>query len=264
MDLLAYINWNISPEIFELGPLKPRWYGLLFALGFIVGYQLMTVIFKKEGKPQKDLDKLTIFMVIGTVVGARLGHCLFYEPARYLADPIAILKIWQGGLASHGAAVGILLIVWVFVRNRKDVTYLWVFDRVVIVVALAGFFIRLGNFFNSEILGMPSELPWAVIFSSVDNIPRHPAQLYEAFSYLIIFVLLWFNYLKKTVKMPEGQSFGLFLILVFTSRFLIEFVKEVQVGFENDMLLNMGQLLSIPLILAGVYLYLRSLKVAKI
>jgi prolipoprotein diacylglyceryl transferase len=214
----------------------------------------MNRIFKKEHIPQKMLDTLTTYMVIGTVVGARLGHCLFYEPAYYLANPLRILKVWEGGLASHGAAIGILISLYLFVRKVKK-PYLWILDRIVIVVALAGFFIRMGNLMNSEIYGVQTSLPWGFIFVRWgETMPKHPTQIYEALSYLAIFFLLYSIYLRKGVKIKQGFLFGLFLIILFSVRFLIEFIKEPQVGFEEHMVLNMGQLLSIPFILTGIFL----------
>lgn len=218
----------------------------------------MSNIYEKEKKPQKDLESLTITMIIGTVVGARLGHCLFYDPIGYLSNPITILKVWEGGLASHGAALGILISIWYYVRKRKNFTFLWVMDRIVIVVALAGFLIRTGNFFNSEILGAPAKVPWAIIFSRIDLTPRHPAQLYEAITYLIIFIYLFLSYRKHKGFIPSGKLFGLFLILVFGARFIIEFFKDIQEPFEKGLPLDMGQLLSIPFIIAGFYFVYRA------
>jgi prolipoprotein diacylglyceryl transferase len=256
---MDYIIWNVSPELFHIGPISVRWYGLLFALGFIVGYELMTRIFKIEKKRLKDMEALTVIMVLSTVIGARLGHCFFYEPEYYLANPLEILKPWQGGLASHGAAIGIVIGLWIFIRKRREeYTFLWIMDRIVITVALAGTFIRLGNFFNSEILGSPADLPWAIIFERVDMIPRHPSQLYEAISYLIIFFILGFSYLKKKVSIEPGKLFGMFLTLIFGARFVIEFFKERQTDFEIGMPMHMGQLLSIPLVLIGIYLWIRA------
>ena len=250
------IHWNVSPDIFSIGPLTIRWYGLLFALSFIVGYQLMFVIFKKENKTEDELNDLVWFMILGTVIGARLGHCLFYNPRYYLTNPLEIVQVWKGGLASHGAALGILTAIYLYVRKRKGMTFLWVMDRVVITVALAGFFIRMGNLFNSEIIGKPTNASWGFIFEAVDNVPRHPAQLYESIAYLVIFVFLLVLYFKTGGKTKPGLLFGLFLILVFLFRFFIEFLKENQAYFENSMTLNMGQLLSIPFILLGIYLIL--------
>ncbi|MGE5480646.1 MAG: prolipoprotein diacylglyceryl transferase [Chloroflexota bacterium] len=256
MITLAAITWSGSPELFSLGPITIRWYGLLFALGFVVGYQIMERFYKREGRSRKDLDALTIAMLLGTIIGARLGHCLFYEPSYYLANPIEILKVWRGGLASHGAAVGILVALAVYSKRRKF-NMLWLLDRITIVTALAGSFIRLGNFFNSEIYGKPADLPWAVIFTRVDLVPRHPVQLYESFSYLAIFFTLY--YVLQKVRRPErdGLVFGLFLALVFGARFIIEFFKSYQADFESGLPLMMGQFLSIPFIIAGIYFIYR-------
>lgn len=193
-------------------------------------------------------------MAIGTIVGARLGHCFFYEPEYYLARPLEILKVWHGGLASHGAAIGILLALWLFVRKEKK-PYLWIIDRVVIVVALAGTMIRLGNLMNSEIYGVETTLPWGFVFlRNGETAPKHPTQIYEALAYLITFGVLMRIYWKNLGKQKPGLLFGLFLIFVFGFRFLVEYIKEDQVGFEAGMKLNMGQWLSIPLVLAGIAL----------
>ena len=261
--IISAITWNVDPEIFRIGSFAIRWYGLLFALGFVFGYIIMGSIFKKEKIPQKLLDTLTMYMVIGTVAGARLGHCLFYEPEFYLSHPLNILKIWEGGLASHGAAVGIIIALYFFSRKVKK-SFLWIIDRVVIVVALAGFFIRMGNLMNSEIYGVETSLPWGFIFVRWgETVPKHPTQIYEALSYLLIFVLLYAIYQRKGIKLKDGYIFGLFLILLFSARFLIEFIKEPQVGFEDNMALNMGQLLSIPFVLLGIVILIWSKKQKK-
>lgn len=259
LDLMYFI-WSQSPEIFKIGPFALRWYSLLFVLSFIVGYEIMRKIFKAEGKPEKDLDSLTFYMIIGTVLGARIGHCLFYSPAYYLTNPIEIFKVWEGGLASHGAAIGILTALWLFVKKKKIYDYMWILDRIVIVVALSGLFIRTGNFFNSEILGKPTNLPIGVIFSSFDVLPRHPAQLYEAIAYFALFIVLYLMYKKSNGAPVPGRMFGFFLIVGFTARFLIEFTKEIQVAFEKYLPLDMGQLLSLPLIAVGIYFYYKSFK----
>ena len=255
------ITWDVSPEIFSIGPISIRWYGLLFAASFLIGFQIMTKIFKKENKSQKDLNDLLWYMIIGTIVGARLGHCLFYNPEYYLSNPIEILKTWKGGLASHGAAIGIVSAIYLYSKKKVGQSFLWVMDRVVITVALAGFFIRTGNLMNSEILGKVTDVPWAFKFVNayVDNpmLPRHPAQLYEALSYLVIFIVLFIIYQRSYKQIKDGFLFGLFLVLIFTARFLIEFLKEIQSAFEAGMALNMGQLLSIPLIIWGFYLIFR-------
>ncbi len=261
--MLSYINWNVDPEIFRIGSFAVRWYGMLFAASFLFGYIIMLRFFKKENVPVSVLDSLTTYMVIGTIIGARLGHCLFYEPVYYLAHPAQILMVWEGGLASHGAAIGIIITILIFAHYKK-LHFLWVMDRVVIVVALSGLLIRTGNLMNSEIFGHITTLPWGFRFlratPPLDLDPRHPTQLYEGLSYLIIFLFLWWYYYKKNGKPAQGMIFGLFLILVFGMRFLIEFVKEPQETFEKSMSLNLGQLLSIPLIIAGAFFVWRALR----
>ena len=261
--ILAFIEWSVNPEIFHLGPIHVRWYGLLFASAFVAGYAILTWVFKKEGKKQEDLEQLAVYMIFGTVIGARLGHCLFYNPEFYLTHPLEILKVWEGGLASHGAAIGILIALYIFSKKKKSYTMLWTLDRIVIVVALGGSFIRLGNLFNSEIIGKPTDVPWAFIFTSVDNVPRHPTQIYESLAYLIVFLILIFIYAKGFEKNRSGLLFGLFLVLVFTFRFFVEFLKEDQSSFEAGMALNMGQLLSIPFVIAGIVFIVRSFKLKK-
>ena len=254
--ILQYISWNPDPEIFRIVGISVRWYGLLFASGFLVGYLILNKLFKDEGVPLTELDRLTTFILIGTIIGARLGHCLFYEPFRYFNNPLEILKIWEGGLASHGAALGILLALYFYSRKSQK-SFLWTLDRVVIVAALAGCFIRIGNLMNSEIFGTYTEVPWAFIFERVSNIPRHPTQLYEALGYLITFLFLLWYYHRKKGKPEKGILFGLFLVFIFAFRFLTEIIKEPQVDFETNYLLNMGQALSIPFILLGIIMITR-------
>lgn len=255
--IISSIFWNVSPEIMKLGPFSLRWYGLLFASGFVLGYLILTKIYKLEKKPLADLEQLSIYVILGTVIGARLGHCLFYDPVYYLSHPIEIIKVWEGGLASHGAAIGILISIYLITKKQKDKTMLWILDRLVIVVALGGALIRLGNLFNSEIIGRPADVPWAFIFARVDEIPRHPAQLYESFFYLITFVVLYFTYMKTNKKSLPGYLFGLALVMIFGFRFFVEFIKENQSPFEQGMILDMGQLLSIPFVIAGFYFMFR-------
>jgi prolipoprotein diacylglyceryl transferase len=264
--ILTQIVWNVNPEIFSLGPLSIRYYGILWALSFLLGYLIFERFVKKEGLPEGYLDSLTMYMVIGTIVGARLGHCLFYEPAYYLSNPLEILKIWQGGLASHGAAVGIIVALYLFSKKTKR-PLVYILDRIVITVALAGVLIRLGNLFNHEIYGNPTEQPWA--FQFITNLyawqkgaepiysqPSHPTQIYEALSYLVGYIVLHLTYIKSEAKPKPGLLFGLFLIFIFGTRFLIEFIKQPQVGFEEGMALNMGQWLSIPFIATGlIFIY---------
>jgi len=355
--LFSFIVWDPSPSVFD-GFDRLRWYGLLFAFGFIISQQIMVHFFKKEGKDPALVDQLTIYMVLATILGARLGHVLFYEPAKYFSNPIDILKVWEGGLASHGAAISLPIAIWLYCRRNPGQRYLWVVDRVVIVVALTGALIRTGNLMNSEIGGKDTNSDTGIVYArdteeilstlrvpieSIEaykpmdreeeiqgtgivpvnfdlliskgnytkenlesvlsqdikyaltqfnsskeylaepvNTPiqleikeqasgylvtvktlgrvKHPTQIYEAGTYLLIFLLLlslWINYKSK---LPDGLLFGLFFILVFGSRFGWEFLKEVQVDFEQSMQLNMGQLLSIPLVLLGFFLVVRALK----
>jgi len=250
--LFQIVPWDVNPEIFRIGDFAVRWYGLLFASSFFFGYIIMNRIFKNEKLGEEVLDRLTIYMALGTIIGARIGHCFFYEPGYYLKNPQEILMIWHGGLASHGAAIGILTALWIFAKKeRKD--YAWILDRIVITVALAGFFIRIGNLMNSEIYGVETTVPWGFVFLRNHEVaPKHPTQIYEALAYLGIFVLLYRLYWTKKGEHLQGLLISLFLILVFTSRFFIEFLKEDQVAFEATMKINMGQWLSIPFVLAGV------------
>jgi prolipoprotein diacylglyceryl transferase len=254
------IPWDVNPEIFRVGSFAVRWYGLLFASGFLFGYIIMHKIFKNENLSDAVLDRLTIYMAVGVIVGARLGHCLFYEPGYYLSHPVEILKIWNGGLASHGAAIGILLAIWLFVRKQKK-DYTWAIDRIAIVVALAGFCIRIGNLMNSEIYGVETTLPWGFVFlRNGETAPKHPTQIYEALAYLLIFILLYRLYWRKKGEHIQGTLISLAMILIFVARFFIEFLKEDQVEFEQGMTLNMGQILSIPFIIAGCVWFYISIK----
>ena len=362
MDL-NFILWDVSPEIFSIGPLHVRWYGLLFALGFLIGQQILIRIYKQEGKSEKDVETLTIYMVLATIIGARLGHVFFYDWPEYKDNLIKILYIWEGGLASHGAAIGILIAIYLYSKKATHQNYFYVLDRLVITVAFAGCLIRLGNLMNSEIIGTPTNAPTAFLFVSdterlleekapkiVTNaeisetgekiqdyrrninlseisisidlkknklskeqaapfvstlirdsvsiyssvaenvefpypvnpviqenpdgslkavvkayaIPRHPAQLYESASSFLLFLLLLYIYNRKKGQTPEGRLFGLFVVILFTLRFLYEFDKENQVAFETQMIeqigINIGQLLSIPFVLAGIFILLRSFK----
>ncbi len=255
--MLAYIYWNVNPEIFPNSFIHIRWYGLFFVIAFYLGYFIMSKFFKKEGYSIELLDKLTIYMLVATIVGARLGHCFFYEPDYFLKHPLEILMVWKGGLASHGAAIAILLAIYLFVKKYPEFTFLQLIDRISITVALAGFWIRMGNLMNSEIYGVSTTLPWGFIFvRNLETEPKHPTQIYEALAYLLIFIFLISYYYKKQGKTTHGLIFSYFLIAVFTARFFIEIIKENQVPFEEHLPLNMGQILSIPFILAGIVLWL--------
>jgi phosphatidylglycerol:prolipoprotein diacylglycerol transferase len=253
---LLVIPWDVNPEIFRIGSFAVRWYGLLFASSFLFGYIILQKIFKNENLSESVLDRLTVYVAIGVIVGARLGHCLFYEPDYYLSHPVEILKIWHGGLASHGAAIGIITAIWLFVRKEKK-DFTWAIDRVAIVVALSGFFIRMGNLMNSEIYGVETTVPWGFVFlRNGETAPKHPTQIYEALAYLLIFGLLLWLYWRKKGEYIQGTLISVACILIFVARFFIEFLKEDQVAFESSMKLNMGQLLSIPfIILGGIWLY---------
>jgi len=358
MDLLSYLIWNADPEIFSFGERSIRWYGLLFAGGFLIGQQIMVRIFKKEvpndeksqKQAEKDVETLTVYLVVATIIGARLGHVLFYEPDKYLANPIEILKIWEGGLASHGAGIAIFVAMWIFARKRsKDWTFLRVADRIAIVVAFTGCLIRFGNLMNSEIYGVPTNSSYGIVFTrtstdvflapnstaigvsyekgdkidtgryvpvtvdltfkkglddqqkkifierNLSNLftgrypyisdhltfdysipikyefvgdvakiqmlgtPRHPTQLYESLTSLLLFLLLLYLWNQRREKTPPGFLFGIFLTYLFTFRFIHEFFKENQVDFENYIPLNMGQWLSIPMVIAGLIILYRSL-----
>jgi len=262
--ILNYITWDVDPEIFSIGSLSIRWYGLMFAMAFLSGYLVFTRALKIKRLDAEMLDQLLIYVAVGVIVGARLGHCLFYEPEYYLSNPVEILKIWEGGLASHGAAIGILLAIWLYIRRHK-LSFLWLMDRLVIIVPLSGAFIRTGNLFNSEIYGRATDLPWAFLFvrdvvrdpntgAILPNVPSHPTQIYEALSYLLIFAGLFIFYRNRKDEIRDGFIFGVFLIALFTARFFIEFIKNDQVAFESGMTLNMGQWLSVPFIMIGALL----------
>ena len=258
-----YIYWNVNPEIVNLFGISIRYYGLLFVSGLILSIYILGKIFKLENIPSGNLEKLSVYGMIGIIIGARLGHCLFYEPSYYLAHPLEMLLPIQQqpgggfkftgyqGLASHGGAIG-MIIALVFYHRKTKQSILKTIDLVAVVGPLAGCFIRLGNLMNSEIIGLPTTKPWAFVFARVDNIPRHPAQLYEALAYLLIFLTLFLLYKSLRLRLQNGFFFGMTLTMVFVARFFIEFLKENQVGFEENLAFNMGQILSLPYILIGI------------
>ena len=256
------INWSPNPIMLDLGFIQLRWYGLLFSFAFVVGLVIFTKVFKEQKKDLKDLDPLMVHAMLGIVIGARLGHCLFYEPAYYLSNPLHILYVWKGGLASHGAAVGMLTAMVIFSRRYKDFTFMWLLDHVTLNTAIGGALIRLGNLINSEIIGKPTGGDWGVVFSYIDLVPRHPAQAYESLFYFALFLLLWQLYKRGFGKRP-GFMAGTFFIGTFGFRFFVEFVKENQSLFERDLSLNMGQWLSIPATLLGIALITYSKKAQK-
>lgn len=259
------LNWNLDPVIYWITDSFPlKYYGALFAAGLLLGYYIVRKIYKKEDQSLDSLDSLLVYVIIGTILGARLGHCFFYEPGYFLKHPIEILLPIQKiggvykfvgfqGLASHGGTIGVLTAI-VFYCKKYKVNFLWLLDRMAVAVPVTGAFIRLGNFMNSEIYGKPTDGSWGVVFQRDDLIPRHPTQLYEAFAYLLIFGILYNRYQSEVVRKTNGLIFGYFLVLLFSARFLIEFFKENQESFEKDMVFNMGQILSIPFILIGLTL----------
>lgn len=259
---LAYITWNVNPTAFTIFGLEIRWYGVLFAITFASGYFILMNMFRREGKPDALIDSMLWYVVIAVTVGARLGHCFFYEPSYYLTAEHwpEIFRIRDGGLASHGAAIAILFAVYLVARKYR-LAYWYLLDRLVIVVALGGLFIRTGNLINSEIYGHATTLPWGFLFvRNGEVMPKHPTQIYEALSYFLLFIGLLTYYIKKDGKPKEGVLFSCFLIVCFGMRFLIEFVKENQELWEDDYVLNMGQMLSLPFIAAGLVLLWLSLK----
>lgn len=264
--MLNYIHWNVDPIIFNIGGFGLRWYSLGFLLAFLLGYLILSKqMFKRENVDVKYLDSLLIYIFFAVLIGARLGHCLFYEPGYYLTGSHWMEIVlpfgydadgWHftgyQGLASHGAAIGIIIALWLYYR-KHHINPVWVVDRLVIIVALGGAFIRIGNLFNSEIYGVETTMPWGVIFErNHETVPKHPTQIYESLAYFIIFIVSFVVYCRKNGKLRPGALFGWWLIALFGARFFIEFVKEEQVDFEKGMTLDMGQWLSIPFILLGV------------
>lgn len=262
--MLDFITWNADPVLFSLGPVSVRWYGLAFAIGFIVGYEIVARMFKHEGAPEKWLGILLTYVVIATIVGARLGHVFFYEWDYYSQHPADIIKIWEGGLASHGGTIaniiGVLIFSWFVTKKNPS----WTFDKLVIPIALVGGLIRLGNLMNSEIYGATTDLPWGFVFvRDGQTLPAHPTQIYEALCYFALFGLLMWMYWKKNAQERPWLITGIFFIGIFLPRFIIEYVKNVQEQFEIQMIadygINMGQLLSIPFVVLGIILVVYSL-----
>lgn len=271
--MIAFIHWNVDPVIFHIGSFGLRWYSLGFLFAFLLGYCVIQRMFQREKVDTKYLESLLVYMFLAVLVGARLGHCLFYEPEYYLTKAHWIEIIlpfgrdasgWHftgyQGLASHGAAFAILLAMWIYYRKYR-MNPIWIIDRLLVVIALGGAFIRLGNLFNSEIYGVQTDLPWGFIFErNHETVPKHPTQLYESISYFLIFLVSILVYRHKDGKLRNGVLFGWWLIALFGVRFLIEFVKEEQVEFERGMTLDMGQWLSLPFILLGVVLLVLAYK----
>lgn len=253
--MLASFTWNTDPVIFSIGELSIRWYGLLFMIGVLLAYTCMKRIYLLESKDLSQIEGLFTYAFLGMLIGARIGHCVFYDPQYYMANPLKIIAIWEGGLASHGGAIGLVIGLYLFSKKVNE-SFIWVLDRLSIAVPLTAAFIRIGNFFNSEIIGIQTSLPWGVTFlrrETLSSVPRHPAQLYESFVYVTIFLIMIYIYIKRRSIIRPGQMAGALFILVFGARLVIEFIKIPQESYESSFL-NTGQLLSIPFIVLGLYL----------
>jgi prolipoprotein diacylglyceryl transferase len=247
---MEYFIWNIDPNIFTFGALQLRWYGLLFVGSFFLGLMLLQWVYKRENRDPAILDNLLIYIMVGAVIGARLMHCFAYEPEFYLSHPMEIFKVWKGGLASHGGLLGVLLALYVFTKKYNE-SYMWLLSRVAMPGALTAAFVRFGNLFNSEILGLPTDKPWAIVFERIDMVPRHPVQLYEAFSYLTLLFILVMVYRKVTPAFATKILPGIFLTFMFIMRFLLEYTKTRQADYTTSLPFTTGQMLSIPFILIG-------------
>ncbi len=269
--IFTSINWNPDVEIFKIGSFAVRYYSLMFVIAFVLGLQIMKKIFKREGVSLEKLDSLFIYTVVATLLGARLGHFLFYDPEFLFSHPLEVLLPVQfnpfrftgyQGLASHGAAIGIIIAMYFYSKKVLQKPVLWILDRIVIPVASGAIFVRIGNLMNSEIIGKPTNSDFGFIFEKLgENFPRHPAQLYESFGYLITFALLWYVYWKTDKREKLGYIFGLFMVMLWSVRLIVEFFKEAQVDARGDWELNTGQILSIPMILVGFYfMYRKSTK----
>ena len=276
--MLSYVTWNVDPELFTVLGREIRWYGLLWVIGLIVAVIIVQRIFDNEKHPEKWFDSLFVYMMFGIILGARLGHCLFYEPVYYLSNPLEILKIWEGGLASHGGVIGIIIAVWLYSKKVTKKSMLWTFDRVIVPTGFTAAFIRLGNLMNHEIYGGPTSEPWG--FRFIENLPywkagaapiytdpSHPTQIYEAIIYLIVFAVTMYMFFKTNAKYKQGLTLGVAMIMIFLSRFFIEYLKNVQVQSEIAMRestgLILGQWLSIPFVLWGVWLVWNALRKSK-
>ena len=283
IDLLNYIVWNPDLEAFRLGPIAVRWYGLMWIIGLALAYFVVRRLYKEQKIKDEYFDPLFLYCFFGILIGARLGHCIFYEPDYFLTSgkglvemilPIRFLPeggfklIGYAGLASHGGTLGLMIALWMYVRKTK--LGIWtVLDNIAIATGTTACFIRLGNLMNSEIIGKVTDVPWAFIFEHVDKVPRHPGQLYEAIAYAILFCIMWTIY-KRSHQHPTsntqhpqvgtGWYFGFCLTYIFTFRFFIEYTKEIQEAFEASLPIDMGQILSIPFIILGVYCMIKAKK----
>lgn len=273
--MLLSVTWDVNPTLFEIFGREIRWYGLLWVIGLIVAVYIVQKIFKHEDLLEKWFDSLFVYMLVGIIAGARLGHCLFYEPAYYLANPIEILKVWEGGLASHGGVIGIIIAVWLYSRKVSKQSMLWTFDRVMVPTGFTAAMIRFGNLMNHEIYGGPTDAPWGFRFienigqwmhgaEPIYTVPSHPTQIYEALAYLVVFGITMYMYWKTDAKDRKGLITGVGILIIFLFRFFVEYVKNVQVDSENAMRestgLILGQWLSIPFILWGIWLIWSAMK----
>ena len=270
-NAIANIVWAPDPVIFELLGFQVRYYGLLFMTGIVLSVFLLRWMYRQEGLQSENLDRLVIYGVIGILVGARLGHCLLYEPGYYLSKPVELLLpihmkadggyafIGYQGLASHGGAAGLVIALYFYCRKTKE-PMLKLLDMLAVAAPLGSCFIRIANLMNSEIIGLPTNKPWGFVFKRIDNVPRHPAQLYEALSYIAIFAVMIGLYKGRRMRAGSGFFLGLSILLIFSARFLIEFLKERQADFESNLPLDMGQILSIPFIAIGLFLVIRSVR----
>ncbi|MCE5179288.1 MAG: prolipoprotein diacylglyceryl transferase [Porphyromonadaceae bacterium] len=273
--MLLSVTWNVDPTLFSIFGREIRWYGLLWVIGLIVAVYIVQKIFKHEDLPEKWFDSLFVYMIVGIIVGARLGHCLFYEPAYYLANPIEMIKVWEGGLASHGGVIGIIIAVWLYSRKVTRLNMLWTFDRVMVPTGFTAAMIRFGNLMNHEIYGGPTDSPWG--FRFVDNLhqwmqgaapiytePSHPTQIYEALAYLVVFAITMHLYWRTDAKNRQGFITGVGIFIIFLFRFFVEYLKNVQVDSEIAMRENtgliLGQWLSIPFILWGIWMIWNALR----
>jgi len=276
METLCYILWNPSLEAFHIGPLAIRWYSLCWLIGLLLAYFMVKWLYKHQKIAEEKFEPLFIYCFLGILIGARLGHCIFYQPDYYLTSVKGFVEMllpihfmydgsWKmtgyEGLASHGGTLGLMIALWLYVRKHK--VPIWqVLDNIAIATGITACFIRLGNLMNSEIIGRVSDVPWAFVFERVDALPRHPGQLYEAIAYALLFVLMVVLYKKMPQRVGTGFYFGLCLTYIFTFRFFIEYTKEVQEAFENSLPIDMGQILSIPFIAIGLYYMVKGLKKA--
>jgi len=258
----------VDPGVFSIFGREVRWYGILWATGIMLTTFVVQKMYKAEKLPEKWFDSLFVYVIVGLMIGARLGHCLFYEPEEYLSNPLKIFEVWKGGLSSHGGAIGMLIGICLFCRNVSKKSIIWALDRLIVGVAIGATFIRLGNLMNSEIYGMATDLPWGFIFVRNDTFASHPTQIYEALTYFVLFLIGMYMYWRTNAKEKQGLIIGVMLTGIFLSRFFIEFIKNVQEDFEiylrNTIGLDMGQLLSLPFVIWGIWLIYNALKKGRV